>query len=131
VCDARAAGVGAIWDSAFADVRDIAALESDTTLGSRLGYTGRMVIHPRQVPIVNRIYTPTWDAVRRSSELVAAFEAAEAEGRAALEYHGKLIDYAMVKSAKELLRRAGEFGVTGNSRDIDLGHPPRRSGDLG
>ncbi|MFQ5861205.1 MAG: HpcH/HpaI aldolase/citrate lyase family protein, partial [Dehalococcoidia bacterium] len=75
--DARAAGKEVIMDGVFANIQDEEALAQDTRLGKQLGYTGRLAIHPRQIPIINEIYTPRAEEVEYSRGLVEAFREAE------------------------------------------------------
>ena len=107
VFEARAAGIEQIFDGVFVDLDDDAGFEADTEAGRRLGYTGRVAIHPRQVAIVNRVHTPTPEAVDAARELIAAFREAERDGVGAIRHRGRLVDYAMVRDAEQLLARAG------------------------
>jgi citrate lyase subunit beta/citryl-CoA lyase len=108
--EARAAGMDYPLDGVFADLEDEAALIADTTLSKRLGYKGRTVIHPKQVAPVNAIYTPPAEELDYYRRLLAAFEAATAEGRAAVTFEGKMIDYAMAARAQRVLALAELIG---------------------
>ncbi|HLI14625.1 MAG TPA: aldolase/citrate lyase family protein [Acidimicrobiales bacterium] len=89
------------------DVRDLEALRASTERLARLGFGGRAVVHPAQVPVVNAVFTPSEDEVRAAAAVVARFERALAEERAAvLDADGRLIDEAVVRGARALLRRA-------------------------
>ncbi|RVB63508.1 CoA ester lyase, partial [Mesorhizobium sp. M7A.F.Ca.CA.004.06.1.1] len=72
---AGAAEVAAI-DTVFPNFRDIAAFEVECTEAERDGFTGKMAIHPDQVPVINAAFTPSAEAVRQSAAIVAAFAAA-------------------------------------------------------
>ena len=100
---ARAAGLEVILDSVFADLEDEPGFERDTALGRRLGYTGRTAIHPRQVPTINRLYSPSQADVESARALLDAFREAERAGVGAIRHRGKLVDYAMVRRAERLL----------------------------
>jgi citrate lyase subunit beta / citryl-CoA lyase len=103
--DARAAGVAMVFDSVFADLQDTAGFEQDTRRGRQLGYTGRLAIHPSQIPIINSAYIPTPEQIADAKELLLAFGEAEARGRAAISYRGRMIDIAMRKTAEAILRQ--------------------------
>lgn len=106
----RAAGINAPLDSPFMiDLKDMEALKADTTRGKNLGFGGRLCIHPNQVDICNRIYSPHEQEVAFASRVVAAFEAAEASGRAAIEIDGKMIDYAIVAQCRRTLEIAARM----------------------
>jgi citrate lyase subunit beta / citryl-CoA lyase len=69
----------------------------------RLGFRGQVCIHPSHVPIVNEVYSPSESEIAFYAGMIAAFEAAEAEGVAAVRYQDMHIDYAHVKTAREVL----------------------------
>jgi citrate lyase subunit beta/citryl-CoA lyase len=104
--DARAAGVPIILDSVFANLTDIAGFEQDTQRGRQLGYTGRLAIHPNQVPVINKIHSPTPEQIEDAQGLLAAYSEAQARGSGAISYHGRMIDVAMRKTAEALLKQA-------------------------
>ncbi|MFQ5860543.1 MAG: HpcH/HpaI aldolase/citrate lyase family protein [Dehalococcoidia bacterium] len=109
--DSRAAGIAYILEGVFADLQDDEGLEQETQRSKRLGYTGRPAIHPRQVPIINRVFTPTEEEVQYYRGLLEAFAAAEKAGQGVLQFQGKMIDYAMVKRAERILERAQALGL--------------------
>lgn len=102
----RAAGIAAI-DTPALDYSDVAALESGMRLARSLGYTGKLCIHPAQVPVANRVFSPSPDELAAARELVLTFEREGlAKGRASIEIGGKMVDTPMYERAKRLLRRA-------------------------
>lgn len=103
--DARAAGLEVILDSVFVDLGDAEGFERDTQLGRRLGYTGRTAIHPRQIPVINRVHSPSEEELDEARSLLEAFRAAEAQGLGAIRHQGKLVDYAMARHAERVLAR--------------------------
>jgi citrate lyase subunit beta/citryl-CoA lyase len=106
VLDSRAAGLEYILDGVFVDIDNLDALVADTTLSKRLGYTGRTIIHPKHVEQVNRIYTPSDDEVDYYRELIATFENGLTQGKGAVTFRGKMIDYAMSARAHRVLERS-------------------------
>jgi citrate lyase subunit beta/citryl-CoA lyase len=82
----------------------------------RLGFRGQVVIHPSHVPIVNEVYSPSKAEVDFYAGMIAAFEKAEAQGFAAVTYEGMHIDYAHVKTAREVLAFNELVGSGGSSR---------------
>lgn len=71
---AAAAGVPAI-DTLFSNYRDTAGLEADCRQSRRRGFLGRIAIHPDQVEIINRCYTPSEEDIALARAVVAAFDA--------------------------------------------------------
>ena len=107
---ARAAGLEAL-DSPHFDLANEAGLEAHARFAVELGYDGKAVIHPKQIEIVNRLFTPSPDAVEHARRVVAAYEQAEAAGAGALTLDGQFIDAVHVAMARETLMRARLAGV--------------------
>ena len=106
---AGAAEVAAI-DTVFPAFRDMAAFEAECAEAERDGFTGKMAIHPAQVPIINAAFTPSAEAVERSQAIVSAFEAAGNPGVVGID--GKMYDRPHLRLAERLLARAGAAGVS-------------------
>jgi citrate lyase subunit beta/citryl-CoA lyase len=77
---ARVAGITAI-DTPYFDVKDSEGLERHAQQAKDMGYDGKAVIHPSQVEVVNRIFTPTEGEIGYARRIVEAFEKAKAEKR--------------------------------------------------
>lgn len=103
VCDARAAGVTWIVDGAFMKLRDLRALEMESRLARNHGFGSKVAIHPRQVAVINEVFSPTAAEVERARKLLDAFRESEALGRGAVEFRGMMIDYANLRWAKRIL----------------------------
>jgi len=100
---AAAAEVAAI-DTVFPNFRDMAAFAVECTEAERDGFTGKMAIHPDQVPVINAAFTPSAEAVRQSAAIVAAFEAQPDAG--VLSVGGKMVDRPHLTQARRVLERA-------------------------
>lgn len=100
---ARAAGVEHVLDGSYANIRDPEGLRACCEAARRLGYRGKSIIHPNQVEIVNRAFTPTQKELDYYKRVIEAFDAAVARGSAATTVDGKLVDYAMAAMAKRVL----------------------------
>lgn len=111
VLDARAAGIQFPTVSSWWDIKDLEGLEKDARLNRSLGFRGQTVIHPSHVPVVNKVFTPTPEEISFYKGLIEAFEAAERKGTAAVVYEGDMIDYAMAKTAREMLDFAKSIGL--------------------
>lgn len=103
---ARAAGLEVVLDGAYTDFLDPGGLGLSATAARRLGYTGKMVIHPGQIAEVNARFSPTADEIDNARRTLAAFQEALARGAGATSVDGRMVDYAMAASAQILLRRA-------------------------
>jgi citrate lyase subunit beta/citryl-CoA lyase len=110
VLDAKAAGVHPMIASWF-DIKDLEGYERDCNLNRQLGFRGAILIHPSQVEIANRIFSPSKEEVIYYKNLLKAYEKAEKKGEGASVYEGRLVDYAIVKSAREILDFAKSIGM--------------------
>jgi citrate lyase subunit beta/citryl-CoA lyase len=99
----RAAGIEAPLDTVWVDLQDEEGLEASTRLALAMGFQGKMCIHPNQIPVVNRVFTPTNAEIDFAERVVAAFAQAEKEGSAAIQLDGKFIDYPIVYRAQRTL----------------------------
>ncbi|RAZ84616.1 CoA ester lyase [Mesorhizobium hawassense] len=106
---AGAAEVSAI-DTVFPDFRDMEAFEKECREAERDGFTGKMAIHPAQVPVINAAFTPSAEAVARSQAIVDAFAAAGNPGVVGID--GKMYDRPHLRLAERLLARAKAAGVS-------------------
>jgi citrate lyase subunit beta / citryl-CoA lyase len=100
---ARAVGIHAI-DSPYFDFKDPAGLEKHSQQAKDLGYDGKALIHPSQVEIINRIFTPTEEEVSYARRVIEAFQAAQREGQGACQLDGKLIENVHVAMAERVLK---------------------------
>jgi citrate lyase subunit beta/citryl-CoA lyase len=103
VLAARTAGVEHVLDGAFSNVRDLESLRIDCEAARKLGFRGRSVVHPSQIDTVNRIFQPTERELDYYRRVIEAFDAAVLRGSAATTVDGKLVDYAMVATARRVL----------------------------
>ena len=104
VTASRAAGIEAPLDTVWVDLQDEAGLKASARTALAYGYQGKMCIHPNQVGIVNRVFTPSDTEIAFAERVIAAFENAEAEGVASIQLDGKFIDYPIVFRAQRVLR---------------------------
>ncbi len=100
---AGAAGVQPV-DTLFAEFGDDEGLAAATRLARRQGFTGKLAIHPRQVPIINEHFTPSADDVAEAEAVVAAFAANADAGTVSLA--GRMLDRPHLTQAERVLRRA-------------------------
>jgi citrate lyase subunit beta/citryl-CoA lyase len=100
---AVAAGVQPV-DGVFADFRDEAGLRAEAEAARREGFTGKLAIHPAQVPVINAAFTPSLDDIRHAEAIVAAFEAYPDAGTVSVD--GKMVDKPHLEQARRVLQRA-------------------------
>jgi citrate lyase subunit beta/citryl-CoA lyase len=100
---AVAAGVQPV-DGVFADFKDDKGLKAEAEAARREGFTGKLAIHPAQVPVINAAFTPSKDDVAHAEQVVAAFEAQPSAG--VLSVGGKMVDRPHLVQARRVLERA-------------------------
>ncbi len=109
---ARAAGILPLgFVGTVADYKDEVAFRAVVRRSRRLGFLGAACIHPAQVPVLNEEFAPSAEEVAQAGRMVAAYEAALAAGRGAVEFEGKMIDVPVVERAKALLARAAAIAA--------------------
>jgi len=102
---AHAAGVPAI-ETVYPDFRDLDGLAAYAARGARDGFTGMMAIHPDQVAVINRAFTPNAAEIAAARAIVDAFAADPQAGVLVVE--GKMVDAPHLAQARRLIERAGE-----------------------
>lgn len=102
---ARAAGK-MIVDGVYNDVRDPEGFEAECRQGSRMGFDGKTLIHPGQVEICNRAFSPSEADVEHARRVIEAFEEAESSGSGVATVDGRLIENLHVDSARRVLSLA-------------------------
>lgn len=102
---ARAAGIAAI-DTVYSDVDNVEGFQAETNLIKQLGFDGKSVINPRQIPLVNAIYAPTEKEIQHAKEVIWAINEAEAKGSGVISLNGKMIDKPIVERAQRVIALA-------------------------
>ena len=93
-------------DTPNVDYTEPDKLEQEIKYLRKLGFKGKNAIHPTQVPIINRGFGLRKDEIEHAQQVVEAFEKAEREGKAALNFQGKMIDVPVYKKALSVLKEA-------------------------
>ncbi len=102
---ARAADVVAL-DTPYFGFRDTDGLQRDANTAKKQGFKGKFAIHPAQIDIINATFSPSPQEVEHAKRVLAAFEAAEHQGRGSTSLNGKVIDVPVVKRARAILEMA-------------------------
>lgn len=101
---AVAAGVQPV-DGVFADFRDSEGLRTEAEAARREGFTGKLAIHPAQVPVINAAFTPSAEEVAHAQAVIDAFESEPDAGT--LSVDGKMVDRPHLEQARRVVSRAG------------------------
>ena len=106
--DAKAAGKYAL-DAIWQDLNDKAGLGQDCMVGRNLGYAGKTVIHPDQIPVVHRIFHPSQAEIEWAEKVYQAYMESTKKNKGATVIEGKMIDEVHFKRAKALLYSVREI----------------------
>jgi len=96
-------------DTVFVDFRDMDALAAECAEAERDGFTGKMAIHPAQVPVINDAFTPSGTSIAQAKSIVQAF--ADAGNPGVVGVAGKMYDRPHLRRAERLLARAAAAGL--------------------
>jgi citrate lyase subunit beta / citryl-CoA lyase len=99
----RAAGKNFPIVGVWQDLKDTDGAWTYARQNRQLGFRGMVAIHPSHIAIANEVFTPSQQDVVFYKGMIEAFDAAVAKGLAAIDYEGMHIDYAHVKTAKEVV----------------------------
>jgi citrate lyase subunit beta/citryl-CoA lyase len=102
---ARAAGIAAI-DTVYSDVDNVEGFQNEVKKIKQLGFDGKSVINPRQIPLVNEIYRPTDKEIQNAKEVIWGIREAEAKGSGVISVNGKMVDKPIVERAQRVIALA-------------------------
>lgn len=101
---ARAARVESI-DTVFTSLEDESALFEEALRSKQIGFTGKLLIHPRQIDPVHRAFMPSSQEVNWAKRVLEAFESAKAKGSGLAVSEGEMIDRPVVLQAQRILQQ--------------------------
>lgn len=111
VAAARAAGIDVI-DGVTLQFRDLELCEHDARSAAQMGFDGKWAIHPGQVAVINRVFTPSPEELLRAQEILEAYEKADADsGVGAFVYKDEMVDAASLPIERKKLAIAKKCGL--------------------
>ncbi|MBM3327640.1 MAG: CoA ester lyase [Calditrichaeota bacterium] len=102
---ARANGVVPV-DTVHINVHDLADLEKNLILARKLGYEGMLVLHPKELPLVHKYFSPSEVEIQSAKDMLRLSEEAKLDGRGVAIMNGKFIGPPMVSAARKIIERA-------------------------
>ncbi|XP_075597413.1 citramalyl-CoA lyase, mitochondrial isoform X2 [Balearica regulorum gibbericeps] len=105
IVTAKAFGLQAI-DLVYIDFRDEDGLRKQSREGASMGFTGKQVIHPNQIAVVQEQFSPSPEKIKWAQELISAFEEHQRLGKGAFTFHGSMIDMPLLKQAQNIVTLA-------------------------
>ncbi|WP_436911313.1 HpcH/HpaI aldolase/citrate lyase family protein [Halosimplex marinum] len=101
---ARATGLIPI-DTVYIDVHDTEGFRTSAQLADQLGFEGKLLLHPGQIPIANEVFSPDEEKVEQARRVIAASEG-ELEDDTVSTVDGEFIGPPIIKAARKTLNRA-------------------------
>ncbi|HVS13175.1 MAG TPA: CoA ester lyase [Thermoanaerobaculia bacterium] len=98
---------GGALDGPWPLLDDEEGLKRDSELGRRLGYRGRLLVHPAQVAPVREVFSPRREEIERARRILEAARAGAEQGRGALRVDGRFVDSPVIRWAERILEEAG------------------------
>jgi malyl-CoA/(S)-citramalyl-CoA lyase len=106
----RAYGLRPI-DGPFGDFNDPDGFTAAAKRAAVLGYEGKWAIHPSQIELANKVFTPSEAEIAKAKRIVDAMAEAAKAGKGAVSLDGRLIDIASIRMAEALLEKAKTIGA--------------------
>lgn len=98
-------------DTVFSDVSDMEGFEREVSNSRDMGFDGKSVIHPKQIEVVHRLYTPTAEQIAKARKVLAAYEEATKQNKGVIAVDGKMIDGPIVVRAERVIAQAIAAGI--------------------
>jgi citrate lyase subunit beta/citryl-CoA lyase len=96
-------------DTPWTDTDDYEGLRKDALNAKELGMTGKALISPRHVDIVNKVFAPSEEEIKHALRVVEGVKAANEKGLGAFSLDGKMVDAPIIKRALNLLKMSGDY----------------------
>lgn len=108
---ARAAGVAA-FDTVFTNMNDTEGFYRETEYIHQLGFDGKSLVNPRQIPMVNKVYEPTKKEIENAKNVENAIKEAKLKGSGVISMNGQMVDRPVVLRAERVMRLAKASNLT-------------------
>lgn len=108
VMAARAAGCEPI-DTVYLDIRDMEGLANEAMFSKELGFSGMLILHPDQIEVAHRYYSPSDEQIADAQEMLRLNEEAHRQGRGVAFLNGKFIGPPLVIGAKQIMELAEQI----------------------
>lgn len=105
-------------DMVFFDLHDMDAFAAECANGKQFGFVGKSCIHPRQVEIANRVFSPSPEEIDWAKRLTAAFVAHQQAGRGAFAFEGKMVDMPIMRAAQRILTTVQTKQISHDQGDL-------------
>jgi len=107
---ARASGKQC-YDTVFTDLNDMEAFRAEAVLAKEMGFDGKSVVSPRQIPIVHEVFAPTAKQIIEAERVVRAIRENTAKGIGIFSLDGQMLDIAFLPGAERIISLAKASGI--------------------
>jgi citrate lyase subunit beta/citryl-CoA lyase len=102
-----------ILDGVYNDVKNLDGFRTECVQGFEMGFDGKTLIHPDQVPVCNDVWAPSEADIENARDLIAAFDEGIAQGKGVVTFNGRMIENLHVANAQRLLAVADAIAALG------------------
>lgn len=110
VMAARASGIDA-FDSVYSDIKNDDGFIKEAKKIKQMGFSGKSLIHPKQIELLHKVYTPTEKELQKSIRIINATKKALSEGKGVITLDGKMIDKPIIERAENIIALAKTAGI--------------------
>ncbi len=100
-----------VYDTPFIDVNDSEGLKKDILLAKSLGFSGKAAIHPRQIDLINTLFSPSQEDIFDALRII---KEAKKDNKGAFSIDGKMVDAPIITRAKKVIEQAKLYGLIGD-----------------
>ncbi|WP_180271281.1 HpcH/HpaI aldolase/citrate lyase family protein [Fredinandcohnia onubensis] len=111
VLESRIANIEAPIDTVYIDLNDIEHFKNETKHAKKMGFQGKLLIHPNQINPAKKIFAPSLSDIEQAKKIMKAFELAEKNGSSSIKVDGQFVDYPIYYKAVKIINLAKKFGI--------------------
>lgn len=111
VIAARSAGIE-VLDTPFLDIHDLDRYRKELEQSRELGFSGQLIIHPNQIELANKIFTPDESEIIEAKRIIEAIHQSSKEGNGTTLLNGKLVGPPMLKRAENVIKKIKSIVAT-------------------
>ena len=96
-------------DTVHINIHDLEDLERNLIIAKNLGFEGMLTLHPKELPLVHKYFSPSYEEIEEAKEILRLFETAVKDEKGVAIMNGKFIGPPMVIAAKKILAKAAKI----------------------
>ena len=96
-------------DTVHINIHDLEDLEKNLIIAKNLGFEGMLTLHPKELPLIHKYFSPSYEEIEEAKEILRLFETAVKDEKGVAIMNGKFIGPPMVITAKKILAKAAKI----------------------